>query len=245
MLVETLYNEVAINCGFPTYIDESSTPETTRFLLEMMNQALLNTIDNVYISQNVLEKRDTIVMKPGQDIYPIDGMVKRIQYLQGQDKLSGKYIRFNYGNDDPGFIPPANKYGYPTTYVVDRGNIRFLPIPDKAYAVKVTTSTTNLVWANDDTSRNSIIDVKDSIMASKDFCDIIVLKACAYVLGRCNNKNAEFYNTLASQRLGTFLERDSNSLEKPSLYNPVQGHYNSRQGLLGGYPYRGYRDGLI
>lgn len=232
MLVETMYNKVAINTGFPLYVDETSTPETTRFLLEMLSQALLNTIDNIYISQNVLEKRDTIVTVPGQDHYAIDGMVKSIQYLQGQGKLSGKYIVYNRIVDEPGVITPVNKYGPPLSYVVDKGEIRFFPIPDKAYTIRLTSSTTDLVWANDDSSRNSIEDVNDSILANKEFCEIIILRACSYVLMRCNNPVAQFYSKLADDRLKTFLERDSNSFEEPHLYNPRKGHYNPRRGLL-------------
>lgn len=232
MLVETMYNKVAINCGFPLYIDETSTPDTTRFLLEMLSQSLLNTIDNIYISQNVLEKRDVIVTTPGQDHYAINGMVKAVQYLKDQGMLSGKPIPFNYYVDNPGTILPVDKLGPPLSYVVDRGEIRFFPTPDKAYKIRITTSTTDLVWANDDSSRNSIEDIRDSVMASKEFCEIVILRTCAYVLGRCMNPNAQFYSKLADDRLKKFLERDSNSLEKPLLYNPIQGHYNYRSGLL-------------
>lgn len=245
MLVETMYNKVAINCGFPLYIDEVSTPDTTRFLLEMLSQALLNTIDNTYISQNVLEKRDLIITSPGIDHYAVNGMVKSIQYLQRQGRLSARYIPFNIYIDNPGVITPVNKSGPPLSYVIDKGEIRFFPIPDKAYKIQVTSSTTDLVWANDDSSRNSIEDIKDSVLASKEFCEIIILRACAYVLGRCNNQNAQFYSKLADDRLRMFLERDSNSFENPHLYNPIRGHYNPQSGLLDdNYPYRGY-DGYI
>lgn len=232
MLVETMYNRVALNCGFPLYIDEVSTPDTTRFLLEMLSRALINTIDNIYISQNVLEKRDQIITKPGQDHYATDGMVKSIQYEQNQGKLSGKIIPFNYYIDNPGMIMPVDKVGPPLSYVVDKGEVRFFPTPDQEYKIRITTSTTDLVWANDDSSRNSIEDIRDSVMSSKDFCDIIILRACAYVLGRCLNQNAQFYSKLADDRLKKFLERDSNSLEKPRFNNPVRGHYSPRSGLL-------------
>ena len=238
MLVETMYNKVALNCGFPLYIDEVSTPDTTRFLLEMLSRALINTIDNIYIAQNVLEKRDEIITKPGQDHYATDGMVKSIQYEQNQGMLSGKIIQFDYTLDNPGIILPVDKVGPPLTYVVDKGEVRFFPTPDKEYKIRITTSTTDLVWANDDSSRNSIEDIRDSVMSSKDFCDIIILRACAYVLGRCNNTTAQFYSKLADDRLKKFLERDSNSLERPRLYNPVKGHYDSRDGLLGYRPFR-------
>lgn len=233
MLVETMYNKLAINTGFPLYIDETSTPETTRFLLEMLAQSLLNTIDNVYISQNVLEKRIEITTQPGIDHYAVEGMVKSIQYVQNQGQLSGNYIPFNLSVDEPGVITKVNKLGPPRSYVMDQGEIRFFPIPDKAYKIRVTTSTTDLVWANDDTSRNIIEDIKDSVMAPKEFCDIVILKACAFTLGRCNNKAAEFYNNLATQRLKTFLERDNNTLERPHLYDPRAGHYNNYTGLMG------------
>lgn len=232
MLVETMYNKLAINTGFPLYVDETSTPETTRFLLEMLNQALLNVIDNIFISNNVLEKRNTITTRAGQDHYAVDGMVKSIQYLQGQNKLSGKYIPFNFAIDEPGAVLPHTKYGYPMSYVIDQGDIRFFPTPDKAYTIRVTTSTTDLVWANDDTSRNSIEDIKDSVMASKEFCELVILKACAYTLARCNNNVAEFYAKLFNDRLKTFGERDSRSFEQPHLYNPRKGHYEPRRGLL-------------
>lgn len=232
MLIETMYNKVAINTGFPSYVDETSTPETTRFLLEMLNQALLNVIDNIYISNNVLEKRNAITTKAGQDHYAVDGMVKSIQYLQGQNKLSGKYIPFNFAVDEPGIILPKTKYGAPMSYVVDRGDVRFFPTPDKSYQIRITTSTTDLVWANDDSSRNSIEDIKDSLMASNEFCELVILKACSYVLARCNNIVAEFYSKLYSERVKTFIERDSHSFEQPHLYNPRKGHYEPRRGLL-------------
>ena len=227
-----MYNKLAINTGFPLYVDETTTPETTRFLLEMLSQALLNTIDNIYISQNVLEKRDEIITTPGQDHYAVDGMVKSIQYMQGQGKLSGLYIPYNYKVIEPGVILPKDKLGCPRCYVIDNGDVRFFPTPDRPYKIRIVLSTTDLVWANDDTSRNSIEDIKDTVMASKEFCEIVILRACAYTLGRCNNQVSQFYSQLASDRLKKFIERDSNSLERPRLYDPIQGHYNPRRGLL-------------
>ena len=235
MLVETLYNKLAINTGFPLYIDATAAPDTTRFLLEMLNRALRDTIDNIYLSSNIIEKRDTITTVAGEDHYAIDGMVKSVQYTQDNTpvQLSGRIIPFNIYNDDPGVILRKNKYGAPVTYVIDRGDIRFFPTPDKAYRIQVISSTTDLVWANDDSSRDSIESIEDSIAASKEFCEIVLLRACAFTLGRCNNRTAEFYSKLASDRLRVFMERDSNSLEKPHLYNPIKGHYNPRRGLLG------------
>lgn len=233
MLVETLYNKLAINTGFPTYVSDEDAPETMRFLLEMLNQALLNTIDNIYTSNNVLERRDKIVTSPGMDHYAIEGMVKSIQFTQRNDsRLIGKYILFDKRLDQPGQILKCTKIGYPMTYTIDKGDIRLLPTPDKAYELEVTVSTNNLVWANDDTSRGEIVSVRDSILASKDFCDLVVLRACAFVMARCNNPLSDFYGNLYQERLRTFVERDSKSFEQPSLYNPIKGHYNPRRGLL-------------
>ncbi|MBQ2350085.1 MAG: hypothetical protein II393_02295 [Cytophagales bacterium] len=233
MLIETMYNKLAINTGFPLYIDETSTPESTQFLLEMLNQALLNTIDNIYISNNVLERTDRIVTTPGKDHYAIEGMVKNIQYSRdASSQLRGVRIPFLYNVDVTNQIPRMDTKGYPKGYCIDKGDIRLFPIPDKVYPIEVTVSTTDLVWANDDSSRNSIEDIKDSLMASKDFCELVVLRACAFTMARCQNPLSEFYNNLYEQRRKMFIERDSRSFEKPHLYNPIKGHYNPRKGLI-------------
>lgn len=234
MLVETLYNKLAINTGFPLYTNEQDAPDTERFLLEMLNQALLNVIDNIYISNNVLERRDTIITSPRVDKYAVEGMVKNIQYTRrNQSQLVGKFIKFNRALDTSGQILRQEKFAYPTSYVIDRGDVRFFPTPDKQYEIEVTVSTTNLVWGNDDSSKGEITSITDSIMASKAFCDLVVLRACAFTMARCNNPLSEFYGNLYKERLRTFVERDSNSFEKPHLRNPRAGHYDPRRGLLG------------
>ena len=45
-LVEDMYNELAVITGFPTYLNETNTPDTTKFLLQALSHALQNTIDN-------------------------------------------------------------------------------------------------------------------------------------------------------------------------------------------------------
>ena len=232
MLVETMYNKLAINTGFPIYVDETSTPETTRFLLEMLNQALLNVIDNIFINNNVLERTDQIMTVPGQDHYAVEGMVKSIQFGDKDRKFKGKRINYLYNVDVNNQIYPMEKVGPPRGYCIDKGDIRFFPIPDKSYPILVNVSTTNLVWANDDSSRSTIEDIKDSIIASKDFCELVVLRACAFTMARCQNPMSEFYNNLYNERRKTFIERDSNSFEKPHLYNPRAGHYDPYNGLL-------------
>lgn len=234
MLVHNMYDKLAINTGFPLYVSETDTPETTRFLLEMLSQALLNVIDNIYISNNVLERRDTITLTPGKSNYPVEGMVKSIQYLRegNPPELVGRFVLFNRMLDIPNQVLPRDQYGHPISYVIDRGEIRLLPIPEKPYRLQVTVSTNDLVWANDDSSRNTIESIDDSVMASKDFCELVIIKACAFVMARCQNPLADFYNGLYNDRLRSFIERDSQSFEEPKTYNPRAGHYNPRRGLF-------------
>jgi hypothetical protein len=235
MLIEEMYNRLAINTGFPLYVDESTSPESTRFLLEMLNQALLNTIDNIYISNNVLERTDEIITSPGKSEYPIEGMVKSIQYSdrEADKRLVGKYVVYNEFIDEGNQVLHKEHIGYPMSYVINKGRIRLFPTPDKPYVLKVNVSTTNLVWANDDSSRGTIESITDSLMASKEFCELVVLRACSFVMARCQNQLAEFYNKLYEQRKSSFVERDSSSFEQPHLYRPQKGHYNPRRGLLG------------
>lgn len=234
MLVENMYNKLAVNTGFPLYVNEQDATDTERFLLEMLNQALLNVIDNIYISNNVLERRDTIVTTPGVDRYAIEGMVKSIQYTRNNPpQLVGKFVRYNNNLDISGQIFNREKKGYPTSYVIDQGDIRLLCVPDKSYEFQITVSTTNLVWGNDDSSKGEITSVFDAVMGSRAFCDLVVLRACAFVMARCNNPLSDFYGNLYKERLRNFVERDGSSFEKPKLYNPRAGHYNPRNGLLG------------
>lgn len=233
MLVKNMYDKLAINCGFPLFVDDVTTPETTRFLLEVLNQALLNVVDNVYITNNVLQRKDTITLSPGMDHYAVEGMVKSIQYTANNGALKGRFIPFNQAVDMAGQIMAGpDRLCAPSSYVIDRGDIRLFPIPDKPYELEVTVSTTNLVWANNDSSKGNITDINDSIMASKEFCDLVVLRACSFVMARCNNPLSDYYNGLYDKRLKTFIERDSRSFEEPKLYNPRKGHYSPRRGLL-------------
>lgn len=249
MLVETMYNKLAINTGFPLYVNEEQTPETTRFLLEVLNQALLNTIDSIYTSNNVLERRDKIVLTPGMTHYAVEGMVKSIQLTGRIDdelspfdgRLKGRFVMYNNRVDNPGQILKQEGLGYPVSYVIDRGDIRVFPVPDKPYELEVTVSTEDIVWENDNSSKGYISDVKDAVMASSNFCDLVVLKACAFVMARCQNPLSQFYEGLYTKRLNTFVERDSNSSEKYRLYNPRKGHYNPRKGLIDDYGYDGGR----
>ena len=56
MLVKDIYDKVALMTGFPVYTNETDTPETTRFLVEMISQSLQNVIADLYTTNNVLER---------------------------------------------------------------------------------------------------------------------------------------------------------------------------------------------
>ena len=58
-LVKDLYDKLAIKTGFPLYTNEFDTPDITRFLLDVLSEALQSTIDSLYISNNILERNDT------------------------------------------------------------------------------------------------------------------------------------------------------------------------------------------
>ena len=62
MLVKDIYDKVALLTGFPVYTNATDTPETTRFIVEMISQALQNVIGDLYTSNNVLERNDTIII---------------------------------------------------------------------------------------------------------------------------------------------------------------------------------------
>ena len=61
MLVKDMYDRLALITAFPIYTNETDTPEINRFLLEMLSEALQNTIDNLYISNNVLQRNDMTI----------------------------------------------------------------------------------------------------------------------------------------------------------------------------------------
>ena len=91
VLVKDLYNRLAINTGFPLYTNETDTPDINRFLLEQLSEALLNTIDNCYICNNVLERVDTITTTKFKDEYGVDGVIKNVQLIQSGANKTLKY----------------------------------------------------------------------------------------------------------------------------------------------------------
>lgn len=123
--------------------------------------------------------------------------------------------------------------GKPTSYCIRNGYLRLLPMPDKAYKIKLTLSTTDLIWADDNQAKNYIDSVEDIILADRRFCDLIVLRAAAMIFMRAQNANAQFYMDLCQQRLATYIEHDNRTMEAQRGFIRRAGHYDPRRGLLG------------
>lgn len=228
MLVRDLYDRLALITAFPIYTNETDTPEINRFLLEMLSEALQNTIDNLYISNNVLERNDTITTTPDRALYGIEGIIKNIQLVRD----NGQAIQIRYDDCVNPNDVTDEKVGEPRRYVIKNGYLKLLPTPDKAYTIKVCVSTTDLVMADDDTSRTYIRSINDSIMANDRFCNLVVVKAAELIFARLQNPNVQIFSKLYEDNLKTFLEHDLKSLEAQRGFIRRAGHYNPERGLL-------------
>lgn len=228
MLVRDLYDRLALITAFPIYTNETDTPEINRFLLEMLSEALQNTIDNLYISNNVLERNDTITTTPDRALYGIEGIIKNIQLVRD----NGQAIQIRYDDCVNPNDVTDEKVGEPRRYVIKNGYLKLLPTPDKAYTIKVCVSTTDLVMADDDTSRTYIRSINDSIMANDRFCNLVVVKAAELIFARLQNPNVQIFSRLYEDNLKTFLEHDLKSLEAQRGFIRRAGHYNPERGLL-------------
>ena len=235
MLVKDMYDRLALITAFPIYTNETDTPEINRFLLEMLSEALQNTIDNLYISNNVLERNDTITTTPDRALYGIEGIIKNIQLV----KDNGQVIQIRYDDCVNPNDVTDEKVGEPRRYVIKNGYLKLLPTPDKAYTIKVCVSTTDLVMANDDTSRTFVRNINDSIMANDRFCNLVVVKAAELIFARLQNPNVQIFSRLYEDNLKTFLEHDLKSLEAQRGFIRRAGHYNPERGLLDN-DYRGF-----
>lgn len=233
MLVQDLYDKLATITGFPLYVNETDTPDITRFLLDNLSQALLSVIDNLYLSNNVLERTSTIVTNPNQDLYGIEGVIKNLQLVDGNKKV--KQIPYNDRFNNQEILPTEDgkNMGEPSSYVIKGGYLRLLPIPDKNYTLRMTVSTTDLIMSNDDSLRNTIESIDDTILANNDFCNLVVIKAAVLIFTRCQNNNALLYNSLYEDRLKTFVEHDSGTMEAQRGWIKRAGNYDPRRGLLG------------
>ncbi len=228
MLIKDLYDRLALITAFPVYTNDTDTPETNRFLLEMLSEALQSTIDNLYISNNVLERNDTITTTPHRDLYGIEGIIKNIQLVED----NGRTLQVRYddiANPNDASVEPEGK---PRRYVIKNGYLKLLPTPDKAYTIKVCVSTTDLVMADDDSTRTNIQSVNDSILANARFCNLVVTKAAELVFTRLQNANAVLYARLYEDNIKTFMEHDLKTLEAQRGFIRRAGHYNPERGLL-------------
>lgn len=230
MLVLDAYNKLATITGFPAYVNATTTPEITRFLLSTLSDALLWIIDNIYMTNNVLERTDTIITKDGQELYAVDGIIKDL-WIQ---KPHVKRIPYNDKIDRNILIDldkPENK-GEPSSYVIKGGYLRLFRCPDKAYTLKVTLSTTSLVWANNDIARDTIESIDDNIMADTRFCNLVIMKAASLIFARLQNPNYPLFEQMLDKRMRTYIESDYGSLEAQRAFNNKGGHYNPYRGLL-------------
>ena len=230
-LVKEIYKGLAVMTGFPLFTSETDTPDTTRFLLQALNHGLQNVIDGIYTSNDILERTDTLHTNAGQSLYGVDGVIKA-SFIK--DEKTGKYRRllfldgFDNDSEDANQEPKT-----PEGYVVKKGQLRLVPVPDDDYEVKLTLSTTNLVWSNEDVSKIGITSIEDKVMGSNEFCNIVVLRAAALIFARCQNANATIYNQICQQRMQTMLERDNGTIEGDKVWDRQAGHYNPERGLLG------------
>lgn len=227
-----MYNKLALITGFPEYTNETDTPDTTRFLLNCLSEGLHSVINNIYIQNNVLERTDTIVTTRGKELYGLEGIVKDILLIKGNNQ-SVKKLQY-MDNVNPNFVPVGSEavQKEPSGYLIQKGYLRVFPIPDAAYTLKVTVSTADLVWTNDDSSRNNIESIYDTVIADNRFCDIVVLRAAVIALTRANNNLARTYSELARDELNDYLEHDFKSLEANRFMDRSAGHYSPRRGLL-------------
>lgn len=240
--VEDLYNKLATITGFPRYTNSTDTPDTTRLLLQVLSDGLHGVVDSIYINNNILQRTDTITTTADQDTYGISGIIKNLQLI---DEL-GRVIRLPYNDyvnpnmepeyhieeDENGEEKKVYKTGRPESYVIAGGYLKLLPMPDKAYTIKATLSTTDLVWADNNEARDCIEDIEDIILADKKFCNLIILRAAALLFMRAANNNSQIYVNMFNERLATYVEHDIGTTEAQRGFIRRAGHYNPRRGLL-------------
>lgn len=230
MLALELYNKLALITGFPEYTNDTDTPDTTRFLLNCLSEGLHSVINNIYMQNNVLERTDTITTTKGIDKYGIEGIIKDILLDN-----NGVIRKLEYmDNVNPNYIPhgEGKVEREPKGYIIQKGYLRVFPIPDKEYKLHVTVSTENLVWANDDSSRNNIVNINDTVMADNKFCNLIIMRAAVIVLARAQNNLARVYQELYSDELRDYLEHDLKTFEANRFFDRRAGHYDPRRGLI-------------
>lgn len=228
--VKDIYNRVAVACGFPTYTNDTDTPDTTRFILEMISEGLQSTIDILTTNNASLDMKNEIVTMDGVDTYAVAGIVKHIEVV-----YDGRVRRLNYNNavDFMRTNGENVQKGLPTSYAIDNGYLRLFPVPDNNYKIVMRLSTDDLVLSDNDISRSYVEHINDSIIATQELGVLITLRTITLVLLRCQSPNAKIYSELQRARFNTFLEREYMSNEGKRMFNGYTGHYNPDRGLLG------------
>lgn len=235
--VEDIYNTIALKTGFPLYTNDTDTPDTTRFLLDVISDGLTATINSIYLTNNVLERQDEILTNAENTLYGVKGIIKAVNIQNKAGSGSTGYSRLPYNNEvnifDGESETEADKKGYPTSYVIKGGYLKFYPNPDKEYKVKLTLSTTDLVLSDNDTSKSIIDNINDSIIADEDFIRIIIVKSVALLFTRLQNANATYYANLADSMTGLYIENDYGTFEQNRIFKRRMGNYNPDVGFLG------------
>lgn len=234
MIVEDMYNRLATITGFPQYTNDTDTPETNRFLLETLSEALRSLISKMYVANNVLERTDEIRTVKGQGLYAVEGIIKHVQLVKGDNRIHN--IPYNNHFDKNNYLDEKDErnQGEPVSYVIEKGYLRLLPVPNAVYKIRVTMSTTDLVWKNNDTSSTIIDNVRDTVMADTKFCNLVILNAAVLVFARCRNQNAEIYANLFKESFDRYIEEDYGSIQAIRGFGGGRaGHYESDGGLLG------------
>lgn len=229
-----MYNRLALITGFPQYTNDTDMPETNLFLYQCLSDSLRSLISKLYIANNVLERTNEIHTIKGQDMYGMEGIIKHVQLIKGDNVVHN--IPYNNCFDKNTYVDRTDErnQGEPTTYVIDKGYLRLLPVPNSNYKIKVTVSTTDLVWKNDDTSSTIIDNINDTVMADTRFCNLVVLNAAVLLFARCRNQNAEIYANLFRESLDRYIEEDYGSSQAIRGFGGGRaGHYESDGGLLG------------
>ena len=164
-------------------------------------------------------------------MYAFDGVIKHMEVTDSR----GRIHRITYKDNDDFLATPQTgaRQGLPRQYVISNGYIKLLPTPDKAYNIKIITSTNDIVLSDSDVRRSSVSHINDSLMCTQDLANLIKLRACSLIFLRCNSPLAQVYAELANARLSTYTEIDYGSNEAQRGYDRSAGHYDAGRGLLG------------
>lgn len=233
--VRKLYDKVAIACGFPTYTNDTDTPDITKFILEMISEGLNSTIDILSTNSLRLRRLEEIRTIKDKDEYAITGIIVHAELIEDLKDDKTKVTRLRYYDDaDPmRTLDSSSIAGKPTGYTIHDGYLRLFPKPDKEYKIKMEISTNDLVLADNDVYRTNVEHINDSIIGSQDLADVIFLRTCALILIRAKSPTAQLYTELQDARIKTMIEKDFGSNEARRMDSGFYGHYNPNRGLLG------------